>query len=253
SGLYARGTGNICIGYNAGPSSYSTLSNRLYIDNWSGTSSTSFIYGVMAPVESRTLRINADVGIGTNPYNKLYVYDNVAGHAAKFVNDGNLNNRSGIVIQAGTDNYSGDIVYVDCLDGNGTWLGSLFARNGAMMIAGKSASIKTATVEPTKSNALELLHKIKVVDYKNFDNNNTLTGFVGEELYKAYPDAVFYNEQEDTYAVSYEQLVPLLLKAIQEQQAIIDKQQVKINEISNDKTELQTLKAEIEAIKAMLK
>jgi len=158
-----------------------------------------------------------------------------SGHAAMFINDGNLNNRSGILIQAGSDAGTGDIVYVNCLDGDGTWLGSLFSRDGVVQVAAKSAKLDQKSLKLSEKNAMNLVNQIKVVDYENEFSKTINTGFIGEQLQLIYPEIVSYNKDEDVYAVSNDQLVPILTKAIQEQNIIIEKLQ----------SELEAIKAEL--------
>jgi hypothetical protein len=52
-------------------------------------------------------------------------------------------------------------------------------------------------------------------------------GFIAQELYEIIPEVVYKpeNEQEDLWSVSYSKITPVLVKAIQEQQAIIESQQ----------------------------
>jgi hypothetical protein len=158
-----------------------------------------------------------------------------SGHAAIFFNDGNNNNRSGIAIQAGSDAGTGDIVYVNCLDGNGGWLGSIYSRDGTLQLAAKSAKIDQKSLSLSSKNAISMINQIDVVDYFSESSKVMTTGFIGENLLKIYPEVVSYNKDADIYAVSNDQLVPILTKAIQEQQQIIER-----------------LQSEIQAIKAVL-
>lgn len=47
-------------------------------------------------------------------------------------------------------------------------------------------------------------------------------GLIAQELKEVYPEAVDYDEENDIYAVSYGTLIPVLIKAIQEQQEEIE-------------------------------
>ncbi len=85
--------------------------------------------------------------------------------------------------------------------------------------------------------SLSDLMKISVKDY-NFKSDETKTvqtGFLAQDLYEVYPEAVSVggeNAQENPWGVDYGKLTPLLVKAIQDQQKMIDE-----------------LKKEIEALK----
>lgn len=58
-------------------------------------------------------------------------------------------------------------------------------------------------------------------------------GFIAQELQTVVPNSVVYNQVEDTYGVNYQSLIPVLVKAIQEQQAQIDSLQQAILNLQN--------------------
>jgi len=72
------------------------------------------------------------------------------------------------------------------------------------------------------------LMKIQVRDYEyKADSSKTLTtGFIAQELYEIFPNAVSKPAKaEDMWAVDYGKVTPLLVKAVQDQQVIIETQQ----------------------------
>ena len=80
--------------------------------------------------------------------------------------------------------------------------------------------------------------KITVADYnyKTDKTKTSTTGFLAQDLYKVYPDAVTpggIDEKTNPWQVEYGKITPLLVKAIQDQQAQIEKQQA-INERQQD-------------------
>jgi len=78
------------------------------------------------------------------------------------------------------------------------------------------------------------LMKIQVRDYEyKADSSKTLTtGFIAQELYEIFPNAVSKPANaEDMWGVDYGKITPLLTKAIQEQQATIEAQQKQIDEL----------------------
>ena len=78
------------------------------------------------------------------------------------------------------------------------------------------------------------LMKIQVRDYVyKADSSKTLTtGFIAQELYDIFPNAVSKPAKaEDMWSVDYGKVTPLLVKAIQEQQATIEAQQKQIDEL----------------------
>jgi len=97
------------------------------------------------------------------------------------------------------------------------------------------------------------LMKIQVRDYVyKADTANTLTtGFIAQELNEIFPNAVTKPAKaEDMWSVDYGKVTPLLVKAIQDQQATIEAQQKQIDELKAQNKSLSgELKAEIETLK----
>ncbi|MDN4015090.1 tail fiber domain-containing protein, partial [Chryseobacterium gambrini] len=91
------------------------------------------------------------------------------------------------------------------------------------------------------------LMKISVKDY-NYKADNTktkVTGFIAQDLYKIFPNAVTVggeDAQTNPWQVDYGKLTPLLVKAVQDQQKVIE----------NQNSEISSLKKEIELIKSKL-
>ncbi|GGM96295.1 hypothetical protein GCM10010967_32350 [Dyadobacter beijingensis] len=98
--------------------------------------------------------------------------------------------------------------------------------------------------------SIEDLMKIGVVDY-NYKNNaakTRTTGFIAQDLFKIFPDAVSKGGDDvktNPWMVDYGKLTPLLVKAIQDQQK-------KIESLEAQLSEMNALKAEVASIKAML-
>jgi hypothetical protein len=85
-------------------------------------------------------------------------------------------------------------------------------------------------------NGLSTIMTLRPVTYdkkRNISDNNYdrhEIGFIAQEVQKVLPSVVIENEDADkTLAVSYTELIPVLTKAIQEQQAKIESQDQKIN------------------------
>ena len=78
------------------------------------------------------------------------------------------------------------------------------------------------------------LMKIQVRDYvyKADTSKTMVTGFIAQELYEIFPNAVTKPAKEDDmWSVDYGKVTPLLVKAIQEQQSAIEAQQKQIDEL----------------------
>jgi hypothetical protein len=97
------------------------------------------------------------------------------------------------------------------------------------------------------------LMKIQVRDYvyKADASKTQVTGFIAQELYEIFPNAVSKPAKaEDMWSVDYGKVTPLLVKAVQEQQATIEAQQKQIDELKAQNNALAgELKAEIENLK----
>lgn len=81
--------------------------------------------------------------------------------------------------------------------------------------------------------SLETLMQIKAEDYNYISDNKKIlqTGFIAQDLYKIFPQAVVPGGDDpktDPWMIDYSKLTPLLVKAVQEQQKIIDDQNKKI-------------------------
>jgi hypothetical protein len=74
-------------------------------------------------------------------------------------------------------------------------------------------------------------------------------GFLAQELMQVVPEAVYYDEESELYGIDYTDLVPILTKAIQEQQAIIAIQDAKIKSLES---QVALIKAQIEIINKKL-
>ena len=90
---------------------------------------------------------------------------------------------------------------------------------------------------------LNTLLKINVADYNYItDSKKDLhTGFMAQELYKLYPQAVYAggdNEKTNPWMIDYSKLTPLLVKSVQEQQQIIEAQKNDIEILKSQVVEL---------------
>jgi len=79
-------------------------------------------------------------------------------------------------------------------------------------------------------------------------------GLVAQEVYDIIPEVVSKpsNEQAALWGLAYDKLVPVLVKAIQEQQDVIEGLKQKTEELSQKNEEIDILKAEIELLKQLI-
>ena len=82
------------------------------------------------------------------------------------------------------------------------------------------------------------------------DNSEKTIGLIAQELLEVIPEVVRIPEnQEDYLGVKYAELIPVLIKAIQEQQSVIDTQ---IEEMVDMKAMISKLDGELSQINNML-
>ncbi len=87
---------------------------------------------------------------------------------------------------------------------------------------------------------------------KNFDDRNHI-GFIAQEVEEVVPQVVTTADDEmQTKSIAYSDLVPVLTKAIQEQQAEIEALKAQNAMLTGKVTELDQLKAEVENLKKSL-
>jgi len=86
-------------------------------------------------------------------------------------------------------------------------------------------------------------------------------GLVAQEVYKIIPEAVSKpeNEEKDLWSMSYEKLIPILVKAIQQQQEMIQKlqntaeaKQTEIDKLNASLAEVNKLRSEFEQLKSFM-
>lgn len=222
-------TGNVGVG-NSNPASY-----KLDI---TGT--------VRATLSAYFATSSGRVGIGlTYPLYKLDILDSSTDlFAAKIFKDSNNSSHGGLMVQAGTDTGTGTNMMLACYNGAGTYKGGLaIVNNGNVQLVTSSDIKLKRNINSTSLSGLDLLKKLRVVDFEYYDTpGKKQIGYIAQEVKDIFPEMVSFNEIEGIYQISQMQLIPVFNKAIQEQQAVIEKQQ----------TEIEILKTELEAIKAML-
>lgn len=116
-------------------------------------------------------------------------------------------------------------------------------------------------------NGLERLLQLTPKSYLQYTSqfeNNTLQldkssgtysiGFIAQELYKHIPEVVYkpHNEHTDLWAVDYEKLIPITVKAIQELKEEIDQLHIENKTLKEQLKQFQNLEARISTIELQL-
>ncbi len=132
---------------------------------------------------------------------------------------------------------------------NGTLVGNITTDGAGAFFNSTSDARLKENIHPTQF-GLDNLMKILVADYnyKSDTKKNLQTGFIAQDLYKLYPQAVQTggeNEKANPWMIDYSKITPLLVRSIQQQQQIMETQK---NEIDILKTQVAEL---IEAVKTL--
>ena len=204
-----------------------------------------------------TVSDSGRVGVGSGAFNPSSIFDvtdsaissaNITFPLVKFHNE-NTNtptpqnpyiiqeNRTSYLFNSGQFQTPLKFIQFTRLLGDGTVqeLASLATINGS------SVGLITASDRRLKENIKDLsigldeLLKIQPREYRWKEGKSKDKGFIAQELYEIYPEAVTKPLTEDStkdyWAVDYSKLTPLLVKAIQDQQKNIDRLEKKINNL----------------------
>lgn len=238
------GNGNIFIGDKSG--SNETGSNKLYISNDDHDQDNALIYGEF---DTEKLRINGDLGIGTNPGFPIHINQNNSRiKQASLLNSG--------VITSASDQYwqvrlsatsNAESLGIDMTEetfepyqNDTLTLGS--AAYKWKEIYATNATINTSDLRFKKNindinYGLETVMQMRPVSYqwKKEKNGRTINGFIAQEMEEIVPEVVHISEvtpnankpgteseYSELYGMRYTELIPVLTKAIQDQQALIE-------------------------------
>lgn len=162
------------------------------------------------------------------------------GYAARFLNDGDAEDRGGIRIVCGHDSGASETIYLSACDGDGNEIGSL--RHNAVgtdfsIVATSDARLKEDIVD-TSITGLITINAMKVRDFKwKRSGEVTKGGFIAQELQSVMPEAVSGTDgatytktaelpdENGNFAtstainpmgVSQSRMIPTLVKAVQE-------------------------------------
>jgi hypothetical protein len=179
------------------------------------------------------IKSNGNVGIGTSPSFRFEVIGDTCGGYVSQITNQNLTDCGGsgvLILQGGTYNSSGDTTskYLSFRRGDGTEIGAV-RRNGASNISFDSSSDYRLKEDLKDFNGLDKISRIKVYDFQWKNTTERMDGVLAHELQEVVPhavggekDGIDINGNMIIQGVDYSKLVPILIKAIQEQQQQIE-------------------------------
>ncbi|NOR46075.1 MAG: hypothetical protein GQ534_10870 [Candidatus Delongbacteria bacterium] len=206
---------------------------QLDVGGISGHYADAIYIGDINTSSSNEVYMMGNVGIGTStPDMILHVEKNAnADYVVKIKNTANSNSSQdkGVLIQAGHDTYNSgnESSFIQFETPNGTYCGRI-RQSGSAAVEYVSASDRRLkeNIIPTRF-GLDDLMKIEVRDFNFKTDNSSIvqTGFIAQQLYTAYPPAVGVGGEDvntEPWDVAYGSMTPLLVQAVQEQQAQIN-------------------------------
>ena len=121
--------------------------------------------------------------------------------------------------------------------------------------------INNSSDERLKKNVIDLdyglkeIQKLRPVSYEWRQNDDGIKlGLIAQEINQVVPEVVHVPENHEEFlSVNYSELIPVLIKAIQEQQKLIEAQNVEISELGKLSKEVQSLKIQFSTLQANLK
>ena len=159
---------------------------------------------------------------------------------------------NGMKINAGRNSNDGhNSRFIQFTRPDGTEIGKIIQNNSTTVAYNTTSDRRLKqNIRPTHF-SIEDLMKIQVRDYVFTDDpTDPQTGFIAQELYEVYPEPVTVGGKDaktEPWNVEYGKLTPLLVKAIQDQQAIIDAQKSEIEMLRAQQNEFTEKMAQIES------
>jgi predicted RNase H-like nuclease (RuvC/YqgF family) len=99
------------------------------------------------------------------------------------------------------------------------------------------------------SYGLDEVLKLRPTEYfwKGKEQDEKSLGLIAQEVEQVISNVVTYNKEQDKYGVSYTELIPVLIKAIQEQNKTIETKEL---DIKNLKAQIKNFESRLGALEA---
>jgi len=178
--------------------------------------------GTVVSQDNTMAIMGGNVGIGTiTPINRLHVENDSPGRGAVLyvANTGGNDNSTGILVRAGLNDGTGRTVYLRAQDGVGASVGVLENRDGNLGVVDATPKDSKTNIRDTEVDALAIIEGLRVVDFnqKSAPDGPTIHGFIAEEAQEVFPEMVSELDK-DVLGISKGTLIPILTKAIQDQE-----------------------------------
>jgi hypothetical protein len=121
--------------------------------------------------------------------------------------------------------------------GAGSWCIMMITGTGGVVLTNGSTSWASASdlrlknINSEITNATSKLNTLRAINFSwktDIDNKNNV-GLIAQEVEKVFPEVISYDPQVDSYGIRYTELIPVLVKAVQEQHCTICSQASMIN------------------------
>lgn len=199
-----------------------------------GTAGNAIPYTTVMRIEQ-----NGNVGIGTKlPADKFVLSGaSISGRPLAFIENTSASVlSSGMYIKVGG---STGAYFIAFLNSSNSFIGHIDQANSNNVNYSTTSDKRLKNIIGTSQKGLNDLMKIKVYDYsfKSDDSKKVQTGFMAQELYEIFPQAVSKPRsadevaEKDPWMVDYGRVTPLIVKAVQEQQQVIDDLKKQIQEL----------------------
>jgi len=170
---------------------------------------------------------------------RLHVRDNSPGNPVfRVENTGDSSNRHGMQIMAGdNDGVTGTTDFIQCQSGDGSIaVGAIRHTAGAFAAVDLSDRSVKKEIAPSSDSGLQIIENLQVSQFKYHirekESPKHRFGFVAQDCEAVFPEMVeVLGDKKGTNKIA---LIPVLVKAIQEQQEIINTLISRIEELENN-------------------
>jgi subtilisin-like proprotein convertase family protein len=225
-----------------------------------GFTNNALLKGGQGTVKNSSIyEVNGNLGIGTStPAVKLHAISSASTTAYFNSTAGDPDGVVQINVPANNTSCANCSEFIQFLEA-GSMLGSISAN-----LISNTVSYNTTSDRRLKENisdtrfGLQDLMKIQVKDYnfKGADKTARVTGVMAQDLFIIYPDAVKSGDEgekvKNAWGVDYGKLTPLLIKAVQEQQAQIEALKNENAELRKKERDYAELAVQVKEMQQML-